>query len=232
MNAEISPSLIKQFEEIVGSSYCFSDYEIRWTYAFGGSLLEKSWIPDLILVPKNAQEITSILKLANTNGIAIIPRGSGTSLSAGHLAALGGIILDLNRMNKILNIDIQNNLVEVEPGVICDELNTKLEPLGYFFPPDPGSSSVCTIGGMVATNAGGIQAFKYGVTKDYVLYLEVALASGDILKFGTEVLKSTSSYNLKDLFVGSEGTLGVITKVGLRIKPLPQSRKLGLYIFK
>ena len=232
MRAEITPSLMKKFKEIVGSSHCFSDYEVRWTYAFGGSLLEKSWIPDLILVPENTQQISAILKLANNNRIPIIPRGSGTSLSAGHLSALGGIILDLNQMNKILNIDIQNNLVEVEPGVICDVLNRKLEPLGYFFPPDPGSSSVCTIGGMVATNAGGIQAFKYGVTKDYVLYLEVALASGNILKLGTEVLKSTSSYNLKDLFIGSEGTLGIITKIGLRIKPAPIFRKLGLYIFK
>ncbi|TFG22623.1 MAG: FAD-binding oxidoreductase [Promethearchaeota archaeon] len=232
MHTKITPPLIKLFEAIVGSSHCFSDYEIRWTYAFGGSLLEKSWIPDLILVPENAQQVSAILKLANKNGIPIIPRGSGTSLSAGHLSALGGIILDLNQMNKILNIDIQNNLVEVEPGVICDVLNKKLEPFGYFFPPDPGSSSVCTIGGMCATNAGGIQAFKYGVTKDYVLYLEVALANGDILKFGTEVLKSVSSYNLKDLFIGSEGTLGVIPKIGLRIKPTPLFRKLGLYIFK
>ena len=232
MSGEITPSLIKQFEAIVGPSYCFSEYEIRWTYAFGGSLLERSWIPDLILIPQNTSQISEILKLSNKNSIPIIPRGSGTSLSAGHLSALGGIILDLNQMNKIINIDIQNNLVEVEPGVICDVLNKKLEPYGYFFPPDPGSSSVCTIGGMCATNAGGIQAFKYGVTKDYVLYLEVALTNGDIVRFGTEVLKSTSSYNIKDLFIGSEGTLGVITKIGLRIKPLPLFRKLGLYIFK
>ena len=100
MHSEITSSLIKKFEDIVGSSYCFSDYEIRWTYAFGGSLLEKSWIPDLILVPENTRQISAILKLANNNGIPIIPRGSGTSLSAGHLSALGGIILDLNQMHR------------------------------------------------------------------------------------------------------------------------------------
>jgi glycolate oxidase len=123
-------------------------------------------------------------------------------------------------------------LVEVEPGVICDELNEILKSYEYFFPPDPGSSSVCTIGGMVASNAGGIQAFKYGVTKNYVLYLEVVLSNGKILNLGSKVLKSVSSYNLKDLFIGSEGTLGVITKIGLRIRPLPKSRKLGFFIFE
>jgi glycolate oxidase len=135
-------------------------------------------------------------------------------------------------MNKILSIDIANNIVEVEPGVVCDDLNEILMPKGYFFPPDPGSSSVCTIGGMVATNAGGIQAFKYGVTKNYVLFLEVVLPSGKIITLGTKVLKSVSSYNLKDLIIGSEGTLGVITKIGLRIRPRPVARKLALFIFQ
>ncbi|GAH26706.1 unnamed protein product, partial [marine sediment metagenome] len=144
----------------------------------------------------------------------------------------GGIVLDLSQMNRILTIDIINNLVEVEPGVICDELNEILKPHEYFFPPDPGSSSVCTIGGMVASNAGGIQAFKYGVTKNYVLYLEVVLPNGKILNLGSKVLKSVSSYNLKDLFIGSEGTLGIITKIGLRIRPLPKTRKLGFFIFE
>jgi len=134
-------------------------------------------------------------------------------------------------MNKILKIDIENNLVEVEPAVICDELNEKLRVDKYFFPPDPGSSSVATIGGMVATNAGGVQAFKYGVTKNYVQFIEVVLANGKIMKLGAKVLKSVSSYNIKDLFIGSEGTLGVITKVGLKIRPLPKHRKLGLFIF-
>jgi FAD/FMN-containing dehydrogenase/NAD-dependent dihydropyrimidine dehydrogenase PreA subunit len=134
-------------------------------------------------------------------------------------------------MNKIISIDIENNLVEVEPGVICDELNEKLKPYGYFFPPDPGSSSVATIGGMVATNAGGIQAFKYGVTQNYVLFLEVIFPAGNIMKLGSNVLKSVSSYNLKDLIIGSEGTLAVITRIGLKIRPLPKVRKMGLFMF-
>jgi glycolate oxidase len=230
--SKISDSLLDKFGKIVGKNFYFTQYEIRWAYAFGGSIFNKEWIPDLILLPQNSTQVSEILKLASKHKIPITPRGSGTSLSSGSLTPFGGIVLDLSQMNRILNIDIVNNLVEVEPGVICDELNETLKPKDYFFPPDPGSSSVCTVGGMVASNAGGIQAFKYGVTKNYVLYLELVLPNGKIVKLGSKVLKSVSSYNLKDLFVGSEGTLGVITKIGLRIRPLPKARKLGLFIFE
>ncbi|MFX1322478.1 MAG: FAD-binding and (Fe-S)-binding domain-containing protein [Promethearchaeota archaeon] len=229
---KISKQVVAQFEQIVGEGSCFDNFEIRWTYSFGGTIFERDWIPDLILLPQNSLQISKILKLANKFRIPVTPRGSGTSLSAGPMTPYKGIVLDLSRINKIIKIDIENNLVEVEPGVICDDLNEKLAPFGYFFPPDPGSSSVATIGGMVATNAGGIQAFKYGVTKNYVLYLEVILPDGTIMNLGTNVLKSVSSYNLKDLIIGSEGTLGVITKIGLRIRPLPKARKLGMFIFE
>ncbi len=229
---KISEVLLKKFKIIVGKDYFFDDYEIRWTYAFGGGIFNKEWVPDLILITQNAKQISEVLKLANKNRIPVTPRGSGTSLSSGSLTPYGGIILDLSQMKDILTIDIDNNFVEVEPGVICDELNEILKPYGYFFPPDPGSSSVATIGGMVASNAGGIQAFKYGVTKNYVIYLEVVLPDGKILNLGSKVLKSVSSYNIKDLFIGSEGTLGVITKIGLRIRPLPKTRKLGIFIFE
>ncbi|MHA1148666.1 MAG: FAD-binding and (Fe-S)-binding domain-containing protein [Promethearchaeota archaeon] len=227
----ISSDLAMKFREIVGENYFFDELEIRYTYAFGGTRFEKDWIPELILIPQNVEQISNILKLANSEMIPVTPRGSGTSLSGGPMTPYKGIVLDVSQINKILSIDIENNLVEVEPGVICDELNERLKQQGYFFPPDPGSSSIATIGGMVASNAGGIQAFKYGVTKNYILYIEVVLANGKIMKLGTDVLKSVSSYNLKDLFIGSEGTLGVITKVGLRIRPLPKARKLGLFIF-
>lgn len=228
---EITENLFQEFQKIVGEEYYFVEEELRWPYAFGGTMIEPDWVPDLVLMPQNREQISKILKLANDNNIPVTPRGSGTSLSGGPLTPYGGILLDLCLMNKILSIDIENFLVEVEPGVICDELNEKLEPYGFSFPPDPGSSSVATIGGMVATNAGGVQAFKYGVTKNYVLYVEAVLANGKTIRFGTKVLKSVSSYNLKDLFIGSEGTLGVITKIGLQIKPLPKYRKLGFFIF-
>ncbi len=229
---KISEELLNEFKNIVGEKFFFNNYEIRYSYAFGCSIFNKNWVPDLILIPQNTKQISEILKLSNKNNIPITPRGSGTSLSSGSLSPYGGVILDLSQMKEILTINIENNFVEVEPGVICDELNETLKPYGYFFPPDPGSSSVATIGGMVASNAGGIQAFKYGVTKNYVMYLEVVLPNGQILNLGSKVLKSVSSYNIKDLFIGSEGTLGVITKIGLRIRPLPKARKLGLFIFE
>ena len=228
----ISEHLAKKFKKIVGENYFFDGYEIRYSYAYGCSIFNKNWIPDLILLPQNTNQISEILRLANENKIPVTPRGSGTSLSSGSLSPYGGIILDVSTMNKIITVNIENNIVEVEPGVICDELNETLKPYGYFFPPDPGSSSVATIGGMVANNAGGIQAFKYGVTKNYIMYLEIVLPNGEILNFGSKVLKSVSSYNIKDLIIGSEGTLGVITKIGLRIRPLPKTRKLGLFIFE
>ena len=229
---KISKPQFERLKEIVGEDFIFDDYEIRWTYAFGGSIFNKDWIPDLIIVPQNKTQISEILKIANNNKIPVVPRGSGTSLSSGSLTPYGGIVLDVSKMNKIIELNIENNIVEVEPGVICDDLNNILKPFGYFFPPDPGSSSVATIGGMVASNAGGIQAFKYGVTKNYVLYVEAVLPDGRIMSLGSKVLKSVSSYNLKDLFVGSEGTLGVITKIGLRIRPFPKHRKLGIFIFE
>jgi len=228
---KISETLLQKFEEIVGKKYFFVEEVHRLAYTFGSTMIEPEWIPELILIPQNSKQISKILKLANKNKIPVTPRGSGTSLSAGPLTPYGGIILDLSVMNKVISIDIENNLVEVEPGVICDELNEKLKSSGYFFPPDPGSSSVATIGGMVATNAGGIQAFKYGVTQNYVLFLEVIFPDGNIVKLGSNVLKSVSSYNLKDLIIGSEGTLGVITKIGLKIRPLPKVRKTGFFMF-
>ncbi len=229
---KLTKDLLQEFSRIVGTEHSILDKELRWPYVFGGTMIEPDWVPDLVLMPQNREQIAEILKLANINKIPVTARGSGTSLSAGPLTPYGGIVLDLSLINKILSIDIDNFMVEVEPGVICDDLNEKLRPNGFFFPPDPGSSSVATIGGMVATNAGGLQAFKYGVTKNYVLYIEVVLANGKILTLGSKVLKSVSSYNIKDLFIGSEGTLGVITKIGLRIRPLPQYRKLGLFIFQ
>ncbi|MHA1264407.1 MAG: FAD-linked oxidase C-terminal domain-containing protein [Candidatus Helarchaeota archaeon] len=229
---ELTKDLLQKFRKIVGMDHSIIEKELRWPYAFGGTMIEPDWVPDLVLMPQNREQIAEILKLANKNKIPVTARGSGTSLSAGPLTPYGGIVLDLSLMNKILSIDIDNFMVEVEPGVICDDLNEKLRSYGFFFPPDPGSSSVATIGGMVATNAGGLQAFKYGVTKNYVLYLEVVLPTGKIMNLGTKTLKSVSSYNIKDLVIGSEGTLGVITKIGLKISPLPKYRRLGFFIFE
>jgi glycolate oxidase len=177
--------------------------------------------PDAAVWPTRAEEVASVLKLANEEGFPVVARGAGTSLAGLAVPEKGGLIMDMCRMDKILEINIEDRLVVVEPGVVYADLDKQLAPHGFFFPPDPASGSVCTLGGNVATNAGGIKGAKYGTTKDYVLALEVVLPDGRILHTGSRCMKTSSGYDLTKLFVGSEGTLGVITKITLKINPKP-----------
>jgi glycolate oxidase len=230
--SHVSEEIYQRLENIVGNEFISRDPEIVWCYSFDGTIFKENTVPEIVILPKKTIEIAKILKIANDNKIIVVPRGSGTSLAGGPISIFGGgIILDLSKMNRIISIDIPNNLTIVEPGVICDDLNFELNKFGYFFPPDPASSCICTIGGMVANNSGGVQAFKYGVTKDYIMFLEIVLPDGRVINTGSSVRKSVSSYNFNGLFVGSEGTLGIITKIGLKIIPLPQARKMALFIF-
>ncbi|EFK09075.1 FAD binding domain protein [delta proteobacterium NaphS2] len=170
----------------------------------------------------DTEQVSRILKWAHKHGVPVIPRGAGTSLSGMTVPARGGVVLDMSRMNRILALRVPDRLVILEPGVVYTDLQRVLAPKGFFFPPDPASGSVCTIGGNVATNAGGIRGAKYGVTQDYVLGLEVVLADGSIMHTGSKCMKSVSGYELTKLFVGSEGTLGVVTGITLKIAPLPR----------
>lgn len=179
--------------------------------------------PEAALWVVHADQVSRILRLANDHGFPVIPRGAGTSLTGAAVPATGGVVLDLCRMNKILDIRIADRLAVVQPGVVYGDLEKALAPSGFFFPPDPASGKVCTIGGNAATNAGGIRGAKYGVTRDYVLGLEVVLPDGRILRTGSGCMKSSSGYDLTRLFVGSEGTLGVITEITLKISPKPLS---------
>lgn len=182
---------------------------------------EHKHLPDAVVMPISEEEIVGVVKLAYERGIPIVPRGAGTSLSGGPIPIKGGIVVDLTLMNKIKDIDLENSLVTVEPGVVYADLNKALERHGLFFPPDPGSGKVCTIGGMASTNSSGIRAVKYGTTKDYVSSLRVVLPNGEVIKLGSKAKKSSSGYNLKDLFIGSEGTLGLFTEIILRLIPKP-----------
>jgi glycolate oxidase len=170
---------------------------------------------------ETAEQISEILNTANREKIPVIPRGAGTGLSGMAVPAKGSIVLDLNRMNKILQISIEDRLAVVQPGVIYADLEKALAPHGFFFPPDPASGQVCTLGGNVATNAGGVRGAKYGTTRDYVLALQVVLPDGRIMRTGSRAIKSVSGYDLTRLFVGSEGTLGVVTEITLKINPKP-----------
>ncbi len=177
--------------------------------------------PDAAVWATTTEQISAIVKLANQEKLPVTARGAGTSLAGLAVPQKGGLILDLGRMNKIIKISIEDRLAMVQPGVVYAKLEQTLKPHGFFFPPDPASGKVSTLGGNVACNAGGIKGAKYGTTKDYVLSLEVVLADGRVLPTGSKCMKSVSGYDLTKLFVGSEGTLGVITEITLKINPKP-----------
>lgn len=179
--------------------------------------------PEAAVWVQTTEQVSAILKLANTHKIPITPRGAGTSLTGSAVPRQGGLVMDMSRMNKILAISIEDRQVMVQPGVVFDDLNHHLADTGFFFPPNPASGKVATIGGNVATNAGGVKGAKYGTTRDYVLDLEVVLADGSIFHTGAKTMKCVSGYDLTRLFVGSEGTLGVVTEISLKIDPLPKA---------
>jgi len=208
-----------KFIDIVGEDNFSDKIEDLIPYSYDASI--NVYRPDALIWPETAEQISQIVTIANQKGIPIIPRGAGTSLSGGVIAINGGIIIDVSKMDKIIEIKIEDRYATVQPGVICDDLNKELSKYKFIFPPDPASSSVSTIGGNVATNAGGIKGAKYGTTRDYVLGLEVVIPTGEIMHTGAHTMKCVSGYDLPKLFTGSEGTLGVITEVTLKINPVP-----------
>jgi len=210
--------MIASVEKIVGREFVFSDEETRKHY--GHDETEDYVFPPAIVVkPANPHEISAILKLADEHKIPVTAIGGRTGLSGGALSIHQGIGLSVERLNKIIHIDEQNLQVTVEPAVITQVLREAVAGKGLFYPPDPSSQGSCSIGGNVAENAGGARAVKYGVTKDYVLNLEVVLANGEIIWTGANTLKNSTGYNLTQLMVGSEGTLGVITKIVMKLLP-------------
>src|SRR5512139_4049930 len=204
---------------IVGEKNVRTDEIERLCYSRDLSVHEA--VPDVVVFAKATEEVSKIMTLAQQGKIPVTPRGSGTSSVGSALAAKGGILLDLSRMNHILEIDKENGYVVVEPGVICNQLNAAIAPT-HFFPPDPGSANLASVGGMVSTNASGNRALKYGTTKNYVLGLEVVLADGRIINTGSVLGKTSSGYDLTQLFTQAEGTLGIITRIILRILPVPE----------
>jgi glycolate oxidase len=189
------------------------------------------YYPEVVLKPKSTEEVAAIMQLCNTHKIPVTPRGAGTGLSGGALPHLGGVLLSTERLNKIIQIDERNLQVITEPGVITEELQNAVKEKGLFYPPDPSSRGSCFIGGNISENSGGPKAVKYGVVKDYVLNLEVVLPSGEVIWTGANVLKNSTGYNLTQLLVGSEGTLGVVTKIVLKLIPHPKFDLLMLVPF-
>lgn len=218
-------------KKIVGQQYVFVDEEVLNHYAHDETE-DLRFLPDVVVKPSGAEEVSAVLKLCNQYKIPVTPRGAGTGLSGGALPHLGGVLLSVERLNKIINIDERNLQVTTECGVITEALQDAVEERGLFYPPDPSSRGSCMIGGNIAENSGGPKAVKYGVVKDYVMNLEVVLPTGEIIWTGANVLKNATGYNLTQLLVGSEGTLGIVTKAVLKLLPLPKYDLLMLVPFK
>lgn len=218
----VSTSIIQNLKNIVGEKYVFFDEEAFKKYGHDETE-DFLFYPEVVVLPRTPTEIAEILKLCNAQNIPLTPRGAGTGLSGGALPVNKGILLSMERFNSILEIDERNLQATIEPGVITQVFQEAVQQKGLFYPPDPASKGSCFIGGNLAENSGGPKAVKYGVTKDYVLNLEVVLPNGDIIWTGANVLKNSTGYNLTQLIVGSEGTLGIITKAVFRLIPYPNT---------
>ena len=225
----LQPKQIAELQEIVGADNCLTAAADRLTHAYDAT--QRRHPPEVVLYPNSTDEVSRIMRLAHAWRLPVTPRGAGSGFSGGSLPVAGGIVLVLTRMNRILEIDQENFIAVVEPGVVTADFQRQVESLGLFYPPDPASKEFCTLGGNIAENAGGPRCVKYGVTRDYVLGLTVVSATGEIFRTGGRTLKNVVGYDLTHLFVGSEGTLGIVTAITLRLLPKPASKKTMLAQF-
>jgi glycolate oxidase len=221
--------ILNELIQIVGKERASDDKTIRYTYSKDASVV--TGMPDYVVQPIETKEVAEVMSFASKHKIPVTPRGAGSGTAGGCVPIHGGIVIDMSKMDKIIDIDIANLYVMVEAGVIEGKLNVELAKEGFFFAPDPASARFCTIGGVVANGAGGSGGLKYGVTKHHVLDLEVVLPDGTVIHTGSKVVKANAGYDLNSLFVGSEGTLGVVTQALLKILPLPESNSTVVAYF-
>ncbi len=215
--------LTTQLVKYLGQDAVLTDREDLICYAYDAT--GKRFLPDVVVFPCTVSQIAQVMRLANEHRVNVIPRGAGSGMTGGSLPESGGIVLVLTQFDRILEIDTENLVAVVEPGVVTTQVHKAVESQGLFYPPDPASMNFSTIGGNIAENSGGMRAVKYGTTKEYVLGLEVVLPNGDIIHTGSKCVKDVVGYNLTQLVVGSEGTLGVVTKAILKLLPLPAAKK-------
>jgi glycolate oxidase len=228
---KIDQEVLTHLKQIVGDQYVFVDKDILSVYGHDETE-DLLYIPEVVVKPVSAKEISEIMLLANEKVIPVTPRGAGTGLSGGALPVHAGIILSMERFNRIIEIDERNLQATVEPGVINEIFKNAVAEKGLFYPPDPASKGSCFLGGNVAESSGGPKCVKYGTTKDYILNLEVVLPTGEIIYTGANTLKNSTGYNLTQLMVGSEGTLGIATKIIVKLIPLPKYDLLMLVPFR
>jgi glycolate oxidase len=225
----IDSAILAELVAIVGAENVSTATSDRITHSYDAT--QERHLPEVVVYAHNTGEVSAVVRLANRHRLPLLPRGAGSGFTGGSLPIRGGIVLVLTRMDRIIEIDCENLVAEVEPGVVTAELQRQVERLGLFYPPDPASKEFSTLGGNVAECAGGPRCVKYGVTKDYILGLEVVTPTGDVIKTGGRTLKNVVGYDLTRLFVGSEGTLGIVTRIILKLLPKPAAKKTMLVQF-
>jgi len=230
MRSRMTADIIAQLQSLLGSDRVLTSQEDLIPYSFDGTAALKQ-MPGAVVFPQSGKEVAESVKLAAKAGIAVVTRGSGTGLSGGSVPLSGCLVICLVRMDKIIELDQQNLTLRAQCGVITKEIDDAAAAVGLFYPPDPGSMKISTIGGNVAENSGGLRGLKYGVTRDYVMGMEVVLPNGDLIFLGNKCVKDVAGYSMKDLFIGSEGTLGIITEVLIKLLPQPQSRRTMLALY-
>ncbi|HON16817.1 MAG TPA: FAD-linked oxidase C-terminal domain-containing protein [Spirochaetota bacterium] len=227
----IDKSIINQLKGIVGEENVLTQKVDLVTYSYDATADVPTELPDVVVMPLDTEAVQKVVKLAREHKIAIYPRGAGTNLSGGTIPLKKGIVLSLQRMNKIVEIDAANLTATVQPGVVIATLNSAVAPYGLIYPPDPGTVATATMGGSVSECSGGLRGLKYGVTKHYIMGMEVVLASGERVRFGGKTVKNVTAYDFASLFVGSEGTLGIITEITCKLIPAPKYRRTMMGIF-
>lgn len=222
-------SCYKQLETLVGKDHLSKDPEELLCYSYDAT--GDVYLPDAVIFPGSEHDVSEILKIANQQNVIVVPRGAGSGMTGGAVPVNGGLVMVFSRMNQILAIDEKNLWVKVQPGVVVQHIHNAVEAKGLFYPPDPASSAVCTIGGNIGECAGGPRAVKYGVTRDYVLGLTAVLPSGKIIQTGVNTAKGVAGYDLTRLIVGSEGTLAVVTQITLKLLPKPETVQTFAVLF-
>ena len=221
--------IIDQLRQIVGKDQVSTEKADLICYSYDAT--QQKFMPDVVVHPQSSEQISRIMRLANTEKVPVFPRGAGSGFTGGSLPTKGGIVLTTERMDKILEIDEENLVAVVQPGVVTEQFQIAVEKVGLFYPPDPASLKFSTLGGNVAECAGGPRCVKYGVTKDYILGLEVVTPTGDIITTGGPTMKGVVGYDLTKLMCGSEGTLGIVTRIVIKLLPLPEAKKTMLVLF-
>ncbi len=227
----LSNHIINELITALGRENVQTDKEDLIAYSFDATAAMHQHLPEVVVTPVSTEQVVAIVKIAKENRVPIYPRGSGTNLSGGTIPIQGGIVLSLLNMNKIIEVDPENLTASVQPGVIIQDLNNAAASCGLMYPPDPGTVTTATMGGSVSECSGGLHGLKYGVTKHYVMGMQLVLANGERIKWGGKTVKNVTGYDLTALFTGAEGTLGIITEILVKLIPVPETRKSLLAVF-